>query len=139
MKPTQISADDTVGLYLSPSEKKMLLRLDELGDDIKDTIRQGSANRRKFHFTLGRITAVETAVSNAIQEEVVKNERTKWNRLDSKLIKIQRNYTCDDDKNALLRAVSGQPASKGAAVRALLVKMVEERKRRKKAKRAATR
>ena len=133
MTPTQIETDDTIKLNLTPTEKQMLLDLADLDAEIANQIRQTPKSRRKFEFTLRQISLMENAVATEIERQPSQATSRKWERLDGKLIEIQAEYACGDEpQGSLGRMLAGESVSRGAAVRDLLAKVLEERKAKKK-------
>lgn len=128
MEPTRIDEDETVGLYLSPAEKGILLLLDDVTDDTKDVIRDAPAKKRKFQFTLHQINEFEAAVSKYI--EGVEDPK-KWKSLVTKLVKLQSKYVIDGEDEGI---EDGEQIPRAVVVRNIL-EIVKERRRRERAER----
>lgn len=129
MQPTQIEPDDEVGLFISPREKQMLLGLDRLDGDIKDTLRSAPKSKRKFTLPFSQIGMIEEAVTVEIDFSVDRDEQKRWDKLHGKLAYVQAEYTTHDGfEDALLQALAGDTSAKSAAASHLLAKLIERRK-----------
>ncbi|MCX5658347.1 MAG: hypothetical protein NTW19_01330, partial [Planctomycetota bacterium] len=128
MRPKQIGPDDRIGVSLQPAEREMLLSAD-LAEPIKEQIRQAPSKRRKLEFTLRQVNEIENAISKVMAGISDNKVRSKWRPLDDKFIEVQTTYAAgDEQQNSLGRLLSGESVSRGAAVRELLMKVLEERK-----------
>ena len=128
MESTRISSDEQVGLYVSPSEKEILLSVDGLSDNTKAEIRTAPAKKRKFQFTLHQINEFEAAVSKYI--EGVEDPK-KRKSLVTKLVKLQSTYVIDGEDEGF---ENGEQMSRAVVVHNIL-KIVKERRRRERAER----
>ena len=129
MQPTHIGPDDKISISLTAAERDMVLGLGDLAHSVKEQIKQTQTGKRKHEFTLRQINEIENAISQTMVTIVDKKILRKWETFDGKFIAVQSRYTTGDEpQNALGRMLSGEPVSRGAAVRDLLMQVLAKTK-----------
>jgi hypothetical protein len=132
LKPRKVGPDDRIGVNLTAGEKKMLIGLADLDDAIKDQIRLVQPKQR-LELTLRQINEIECALSRAMADMSDDKARRLWLSLDGKFLGIQtRHVRSDGPENSLGQILTGEPVSRGAAVREALIKMIEARRPKRK-------
>ena len=130
LTPTRIGPDEPVGVRLSRAEKLMLVAHDAIPEEFKERIRQSPPGKRMIPFTLAQIDRLEQAVTAAARQATNKKAQRAWQHVLTTLNDLQIKYTTGDDPNdALGRAIAGEKVSRAAAVRDLLAKALEARKK----------
>lgn len=130
MKPKKVGSDDKLPVRMSAAEKELVLGLAGLSEAIKTQISQTPPKKRTVALTLWEVTELENAMAPLAKGCADKKLARKWQAIVNNLTDVQAQYTDGTEpEDGLQRVLDGQPVSRGAVVRDMLLKLLEERKR----------
>jgi hypothetical protein len=129
MKPKKVGPEDKIPVRMSAAEKELVLGLVGLSEAIKARIGQTRPKKRTVELTLREVTELEHVMTPLARGCADRKLTRKWRAIINNLTDVQSQHTDGTEpEDGLQRLLDGQPVSRGAVVRDMLLKFLEERK-----------
>ena len=128
MMPETVAPEEKLPVPMSTTEKPLVLGLTGLDDDIRTQITLTPPSMQTVALTLRQVTMLDNLVASVAKTCTDEQLVHKWRDIANHLIGVQVHYT-DGSEPTLEEALAGQPISRGALMRQMLMRMMEEQKK----------
>ena len=130
LTPQGVAPEEPIPVSMSAAEKELVLTLAGISEEIRERIRQTPSKKRTVALTLREVNELQPLVTGAENTCPDKKLARKWGSIRYHLHDMQMRYSDGTEpSDAFEQALAGQPVSSVAAVRGLLRRMMEERKK----------